>query len=192
MAQGRQRKRQKEKMKQTPNIHQWVFFSLSGQPQCFNSSSFTAVYSGKVKTRKIGYTPGILSPDTLHLPPNTKEPHTTGAQSQPKIHQVERSSSTARIFTTLVLHLRCICCPFGRSRRPGRGDILGLHVWRMMLNYRRSTCVAELMAHQSPLDSLPCSLRESLCWTFRQSARGINRIEGLWQINKSSVNRSTR
>ncbi|CAB1424365.1 unnamed protein product [Pleuronectes platessa] len=66
-----------------------------------------AVCSEKVKTRKIGYTPGILSPHTLHLPPNAQQPHTTGTRPRPKIHQVEPSisSSTSRCFTTFVLLL---------------------------------------------------------------------------------------
>lgn len=124
---GRETGKQKEKMRPTLNIHQLVFSLLSewtASALQFIFVLLTAAYSGKVKTRKIGYTPGILSPDTLHLPSNTKEPHTTGTQPQPKIHQVERSSNTACIYTAFVLHLRRICCPLGRSKRLERGDIL--------------------------------------------------------------------
>ena len=133
-------------MRQTFSIHQLVlclFREWTASVLQFIFVLRTAVCSGKVKTRKIGYTPGILSPDTLHLPPNTKEPHTTGTQPQPKIHQVERSSNTACIYTAFVLHLRRICCPFGGSKRPEQGDILFVVVveWHWIIV---STCVAEL------------------------------------------------
>lgn len=152
-------------MRQTLNIHQLVFSAVSewtASALQFIFVLLTAVCSGKVKTRKIGYTPGILSPDTLHLPPNTKEPHTTGTQPQPKIHQVGRSSHTACIYTAFVLHLRCICCPFGRSKRPERGDILlPLRLENGAELLCLSTCVAELMTRPVPSYFLQFQLRES-------------------------------
>lgn len=136
---GRERGKQKEKMRQTLNIHQLVFSVVSAWTASALQFIFvllTAVCSGKVKTWKIGYTPGILSPDTLHLPPITKEPHTTGTQPQPKIHQVERSSNTACICTAFVLHLPCICCPFRREAKD-RNEVTFccFAVWRIVLNY---------------------------------------------------------
>lgn len=174
---GRERGKQKDKMRQTLNIHQLVFSVVSAWTASALQFIFvllTAVCSGKVKTRKIGYTPGILSPDTLHLPPITKEPHTTGTQPQPKIHQVERSSNTACICTAFVLHLPRICCPFGGSKGPERGDILLL----CSLGDRAellclSRCVAELMTHPSPSGFSLCPSERKFIWNFSQTDKLI-------------------
>lgn len=125
---GRETGKQKEKMRQTLNIHQLVFclaYEWTASPLQFIFVLLTAVCSGKVKTWKIGYTHQAF----CHQAPFTclpKNRHTTGTQPQPKIHQAERSSNAACINTAFVLHLRRICCPFGRSKRPEQHDILML------------------------------------------------------------------
>lgn len=94
-------------MRQTLNIHPLVFsldYERTAPALRFIFVLLTAVCSGKVKTQKIGYTPGILSPGTHHLPPNTREPHTTGTQPRPEIHQAKRSGDAACIYTAFVLH----------------------------------------------------------------------------------------
>lgn len=87
--------------KWTASLLQFVFVLLA------------AVCSGKVKTWKIGYMRGILSPDTLHLPPDTNETSTTGTRLQPEIHERgQRRSGRPEAFA---LHL----CP----KRPEQADI---------------------------------------------------------------------
>lgn len=87
--------------KWTASLLQFVFVLLA------------AVCSGKVKTWKIGYMQGILSPDTLHLPPGTNETGTTGTRLQPEIR--ERGQRHSGRPDAFALHL----CP----KRPEQADI---------------------------------------------------------------------
>lgn len=95
--------------------HRLLFFSLifkwTASPLQFIFVVLAAARSGKVKTWKIGYTQDILSPDTLHLPPNTKETLTTGTRPPPEIQEAS-SSGAAGLHT----HSLCTSVPEEQNR----------------------------------------------------------------------------
>lgn len=113
---GREMKKMTQILENKKNtwIHWALFFPLifkwTASPLQFIFVLLTAACWGKVKTWKIGYTQGILSPDTLHLPPNTKETHTTGTRPPPEIHEPGSSSAGFQ------MHSLCIFVPEEQSK----------------------------------------------------------------------------
>lgn len=82
----------------SPHISKWT-----ASPLPFIFVLPPAACWGKVKTWKIGYTQGILSPDTLHLPPDTKETCTTGAGPPPQIHEPGSSAAGFQMHSLQIL-----------------------------------------------------------------------------------------